>query len=51
MPPASRILIRGIKGSRAPLRLLASRPLHGAEGEAFAPPIEAVLRGTARLLW
>jgi tRNA1(Val) A37 N6-methylase TrmN6 len=48
--PASRILIRGIKGSRAPLVLLATRSLHGAD-RAFAPEIEAILRGNALLFW
>jgi tRNA1(Val) A37 N6-methylase TrmN6 len=47
---ASRILIRGIKGSRAPLTLLASRTLHG-EGRAFAAEFDAIFRGEARLVW
>lgn len=49
--PATRLLLRGIKGSRAPLSLLASRPIHAGEGRAFAPAIEAILRGQARLDW
>ncbi|MET3926417.1 methyltransferase [Devosia sp. 2618] len=49
--PASRILIRGIKGSRAPLTLLASRALHEAAGRDFAPEFDAIFRGTARLVW
>lgn len=49
--PASRVLVRGIKGSRAPLTLLASRVLHEPEGRAFAPEFEAIFRGTARLVW
>jgi len=49
--PASRILLRAIKGSRAPLTLLPGRALHMGEGNAFAPEFEAILRGTARLLW
>lgn len=48
---ATRILLRGIKGSRAPLTLLSTRPFHGAEGAAFSPEIEAVLRGETRLVW
>ncbi|WEK03036.1 MAG: methyltransferase [Candidatus Devosia phytovorans] len=48
--PANRVLIRGIKGSRAPLTLLASRVLHG-EGRSFAPEFDAIFRGTARLVW
>lgn len=49
--PASRVLIRAIKGSRAPLTLLASRHLHEAEGRAFAPAFDAIFRGDARLVW
>ncbi|MEO5807149.1 methyltransferase [Devosia sp.] len=49
--PASRILIRAIKGSRAPLTMLASRALHGAEGRSFAPQFDAIFRGEARLGW
>jgi len=48
---ASRILVRGVKGSRAPLRLLASRALHEPDGRAFRPEFEAVFRGAARLDW
>jgi tRNA1(Val) A37 N6-methylase TrmN6 len=48
---ASRVLVRGIKGSRAPLTLLASRALHDAEGRAFHPAFDAIFRGTARLVW
>jgi len=48
---ATRILIRGTKGSRAPFRLLASRALHEAAGRAFRPEFDAVFRGTARLIW
>jgi tRNA1(Val) A37 N6-methylase TrmN6 len=49
--PATRILVRGIKGSRAPLTLLASRALHGPDGRGFEPRFEAIFRGTARLIW
>jgi tRNA1(Val) A37 N6-methylase TrmN6 len=48
---AIRILVRGVKQSRAPLSLLAARPIHGVEGHAFAPEIEAVLRGEGRFDW
>ncbi|QDZ09448.1 tRNA1(Val) (adenine(37)-N6)-methyltransferase [Devosia ginsengisoli] len=48
---ASRVLLRGIKGSRAPLTLLASRALHDAETRAFRPEFDAIFRGTARLVW
>lgn len=49
--PASRVLLRGIKGSRAPLTLLASRALHEAESHAFQPQFDAIFRGMARLVW
>ncbi|HTJ58577.1 MAG TPA: methyltransferase [Devosiaceae bacterium] len=49
--PASRVLIRGLKGSRAPMTLLATRALHESDGRAFTADIEAVLRGEAPLLW
>lgn len=49
--PAHRILIRGIKGSRAPLTLLASRSLHTPSGRTFRPDFEAIFRGTGRLHW
>jgi len=49
--PASRLLVRGIKGSRAPVTLLASRALHGAEGHGFAPGFDAIFRGEAALDW
>ncbi|KKB76542.1 hypothetical protein VW35_17325 [Devosia soli] len=49
--PATRILVRGIKGSRAPLTLLSSRALHGESGRDFAPQFDAIFRGTAALDW
>lgn len=48
---ATRVLVRGVKGSRAPLTLLATRVLHGAEGNGFAPEFDAILRGKAVLDW
>lgn len=48
---ATRVLVRGIKGSKAPLTLLATRYLHGAEGNGFAPQFDAILKGTAALDW
>lgn len=48
---ATRVLLRGTKGSRAPLTLLAGRALHGEEGRAFAPQFDAIFRGTATLDW
>ncbi|WP_158626023.1 tRNA1(Val) (adenine(37)-N6)-methyltransferase [Arsenicitalea aurantiaca] len=49
--PATRILIRALKGSRAPMTLLATRALHAVEGRGFAPEFEAIFRGSARLDW
>ena len=49
--PATRVIVRGMKGSRAPLVLLATRALHGTEGNGFAPEFDAILRGTAVLDW
>lgn len=48
--PALRILVRGIKGSRAALRLLPPLVLHGDAGNAFRPEIEAILRDGADLV-
>lgn len=47
----TRVLVRGIKGSRAPLTLLASRALHQAEGRGFQPEFDAIFRGVDRLVW
>jgi len=49
--PASRVLVRGIKGSRAPFTLLGSRALHDANGRGFRPEFDAIFRGTARIIW
>lgn len=48
---ATRVLVRGRKGSKAPLRLLAPLVLHGAHGDGFADPVEAILRGRTLLDW
>ncbi|WP_404405859.1 tRNA1(Val) (adenine(37)-N6)-methyltransferase [Pelagibacterium halotolerans] len=48
---ASRVLISGRKGSRAPLTLLPSLVLHGTEGNAFLPHVDAVFRGKSVLDW
>ncbi|HEY8594309.1 MAG TPA: methyltransferase [Devosiaceae bacterium] len=49
--PAALILVRGIKGSRAPLTLLSPLVLHGETGRGYAPEVEAVLRGKSILHW
>lgn len=48
---AKRVLIRGIKGSRAGLRLLAPLVLHDASGNEFAPKTADVLMGRIKLDW
>jgi tRNA1(Val) A37 N6-methylase TrmN6 len=46
--PAHRVLVQGVKGSRAPLALLPGLVLHG-DGDAFTPEAQAVLRDGAAL--
>lgn len=46
--PASRILLQGIKGSRAPLRLMSGMVLH-EHGRDFTPEAQAILRQGAAL--
>lgn len=48
---ASRVLVRGIKGSRAPFALLAARAMHQAVGRGFHLEFDAIFRGAARLIW
>ncbi|HRD78902.1 MAG TPA: methyltransferase [Hyphomicrobiaceae bacterium] len=47
---AIRILVRGVKGSRAPLRLASPLVLHDAEGR-FCPEVDDILRNGAALVW
>jgi tRNA1(Val) A37 N6-methylase TrmN6 len=47
--PAHRVIVAGRKGRRAGLRLLPPLVLHGETGNAFLPPMEAVLRNAAAL--
>lgn len=47
--PATRVLVRGVKASRGPMRLLPGLVLHGAEGSAFQPGLVAILRDGAGL--
>ncbi|WP_429911610.1 methyltransferase [Glycocaulis sp.] len=47
--PAKRIIVRAVKASRAPLRILPGLIVHGGEGERFTPEAKAVLMGEARL--
>lgn len=48
--PASRILVSGIRGSKAPLEILPPLILHGPDGR-FTPEAEAIHRGEAALGW
>ncbi len=47
---ASRVLLRAIKGSRAPFRLAPALVLHEADGR-FTPDAERLHRGAAALSW
>ncbi|MBG0811001.1 methyltransferase [Methylosinus sp. H3A] len=47
---ATRILLRGVKGSKGPLSLLPPLVLHEADG-AFTPRAEALHRGEGELPW
>lgn len=49
--PAHRVLVRGRKGSRAPLRLLRGLELHDDSGAKFTPEAEAIFRGEAAIAW
>jgi tRNA1(Val) A37 N6-methylase TrmN6 len=48
--PAIRVLLRGRKGSRAPLSLRPALVLHDAAGR-FTPETEALHKGDARITW
>jgi tRNA1(Val) A37 N6-methylase TrmN6 len=47
--PATRVIVAGRKGRRAALRLLPPLILHGATGNTFLPPVDAILRNGAAL--
>lgn len=49
--PAKRVLVRGVKASRAPLILLPPFVLHERGGAKHTVEAEALLRGEARLSW
>ncbi len=48
---ATRVLVRGIKGSRAPFCLRSPIVLHGAASNGFLPAMDAIFRGQSRLDW
>jgi tRNA1(Val) A37 N6-methylase TrmN6 len=47
--PANRIIVTGVKGSRAPMSIRSGLVLHAQDGKAFRPEIEAILRDGAAL--
>ncbi len=49
--PASRVLVRGVKGSRAPTTLLRGIDLHDQSGAKFTPEADAIFRGRAAIDW
>ena len=49
--PAGRVIVRAVRGGRAPLRLLPALVLHERGGAKHAPAAEAILRGEAALPW
>jgi len=49
--PAKRVLVRAVKGGRAPLQLLPPLVLHSRGGAKHTPEAEAILRGEADLAW
>lgn len=49
--PASRVLVRGVKGSRAPMTLLRGIDLHDGSGAKFTPQADAIFRGRAAIDW
>ncbi|HLK25918.1 MAG TPA: methyltransferase [Caulobacteraceae bacterium] len=49
--PAKRVLVRAVKGGRAPLVILPPLVLHVAGGAKHTPQADAILRGEAALAW
>lgn len=49
--PASRVIVRAVRGGRAPLRLLPPLALHPRGGAKHTDEAEAILRGEAGLAW
>jgi tRNA1(Val) A37 N6-methylase TrmN6 len=49
--PAGRVVVRAVRGGKAPLRLLPALVLHERDGAKHAPAAEAILRGEAGLAW
>jgi tRNA1(Val) A37 N6-methylase TrmN6 len=49
--PAKRVLVRAVRGGKAPLQLLAPLVLHQRGGAKHSAETEAILRGAAGLPW
>jgi tRNA1(Val) A37 N6-methylase TrmN6 len=49
--PAKRVLVRAVRGGRAPLQLLPPLVLHERTGAKHTPEAEAILRGERDLPW
>jgi tRNA1(Val) A37 N6-methylase TrmN6 len=49
--PAKRVLVRAVRGGRAPLVLLPPLVLHDRSGAKHTPEAEAILRGETALGW
>ena len=49
--PAGRVVVRAVRGGKAPLRLLPALVLHERGGPKHTPAAEDVLRGEAGLPW
>lgn len=47
--PATRIIVTGVKGSRAPVSIRPGLVLHAQDGKGFRPEIETILRDGAPL--
>jgi len=49
--PASRVIVRAVRGGRAPFRLLPPLVVHAREGAKHTAEAEAILRGEDALAW
>lgn len=49
--PASRVIVRAVRGGRAPFRILPPLVLHARERPGHTAETEAILRGEAALPW
>jgi tRNA1(Val) A37 N6-methylase TrmN6 len=49
--PAKRVIVRAVKGGKAPLALLPALVLHERDGAKHSAPADAIYRGDADLPW